>query len=498
MIGQKIISILKDLIIEYHFPLEKDYTFFTNNTNKIKPGSVFVCIKGTYFDGHDFIKTALEYKAALIIAENPKKLSKLPFDFPYILVSDTKKAYALLNYAYYNINFDDFNFIGVTGTNGKTTVTSLIHYVLTQGNQNSSLISTVGIKLNDELLYEPYNTTPGVDEVSRIINLSKNKGIKNICLEVSSHALAQKRVYDIPFSIAILTNITRDHLDYHKTFEEYKMTKMSLFKQLKNDGYGIINLDCIDLKDVPLEKDNIITYGFDKTADYIISDVDYNNSQMSFTITEPDGIENKIHTHLIGEYNAQNLTAAFIALKLLNVDNEVIRHGFLTFVGVPGRFQLVENTKDIEYKVYIDFAHTPDALEKVLKSARRITHGRIILVFGAGGAADIGKRKIMGEIASKYSDLMVITDDDPKNDDPDEIIEHIMEGVDKNKTYIIIRDRKNAIKAAISFASRDDVVLITGRGHEKFQLYENGKKIPFNDYEIAYNVVQKFRKVMKR
>ncbi|SHE43004.1 UDP-N-acetylmuramoylalanyl-D-glutamate--2,6-diaminopimelate ligase [Marinitoga hydrogenitolerans DSM 16785] len=495
MTGHEIIEILKDLIIEYDFPLEKNYTFFTNNTNKIKPESVFVCIKGAYFDGHDFVKTAIEFKASLIIGENPKKI---PLSHPYILVSDTKKAYALLNYAYYNINFDDFNFIGVTGTNGKTTVISLIHYILTQGEKNSSLISTVGIKLNDELLYEPYNTTPGVDEIAKILSLSKERSIKNICLEVSSHALDQKRVYKIPFSIAILTNITRDHLDYHKSFEEYKQIKFSLFKQLKKTGYGIINLDCINIKEVPLEKDKIITYGFNENSDYVISNVEYNNAQMSFIITEPDGTENKIHTLLIGEYNAQNITAAFIALKVLNIDNEIIRHGLLTFNGVPGRFQLVENTKDIEYKVYIDFAHTPDALEKVLKSARKITKGRIILVFGAGGAADIGKRKIMGEIASKYSDLIVITDDDPKDDDPEEIIEHILEGIDKEKTFIVIRNRKTAIKAAVSFASRDDIVIIAGRGHEKFQLYENGKKIPFNDYEIAYDIVQKFRKVLKR
>jgi UDP-N-acetylmuramoyl-L-alanyl-D-glutamate--2,6-diaminopimelate ligase len=219
---------------------------------------------------------------------------------------------------------------------------------------------------------------------------------------------------------------------------------------------------------------------------------------MSFTIVEPDGTENNIHTHLIGEYNAQNITAAFIALIKLGIDREEIRHNISTFNGVPGRFQLVENTRDIEYKVYIDFAHTPDALEKVLKSAKKITKGRIILVFGVGGSADIGKRKIMGEVASKYSDLIIITDDDPKDDDPDEIIEHILEGIDKEKTHIVIRNRRTAIKAAISFASRDDIIIIAGRGHEKFQLYENGRKIPFNDYEVAYNIVQKFRKVMKR
>ncbi|NUU95832.1 UDP-N-acetylmuramyl peptide synthase [Marinitoga sp. 1135] len=495
MLGHEIVEILDDLIIEYNFPLDKNYTFFTNNTNKIKPGSVFVCIKGTFFDGHDFIKTAIEFNASLIISEDAKKTQ---FDFPYILVSDTKQAYALLNYAYYNIDFNDFNFIGVTGTNGKTTVISLIHYVLTQAEKNSSLISTVGIKLNNELLYEPYNTTPGVDEIARILNLSKERNIENICLEVSSHALAQNRVYKIPFSIAILTNITRDHLDYHKDFEEYKEIKMSLFRHLKDDGIGIINLDCNNVDEVPLERDRIVTYGFTNVADYVISDVEYNNSQMVFTIKEPDGTENKIHTHLIGEYNAQNLTAAFVALRNMGIDREIIRHGFLEFPGVPGRFQLVENTRDVEYKVYIDFAHTPDALEKVLTSARKITKGRIILVFGAGGAADIGKRKIMGEIASKYSDLIVITDDDPKNDDPDEIIEHILEGIDKSKPYIVIRNRRTAIKAAVSFASRDDIVIIAGRGHEKFQLYENGKKIPFNDYDVAYEIVQKFRKVMKR
>jgi UDP-N-acetylmuramoyl-L-alanyl-D-glutamate--2,6-diaminopimelate ligase len=493
MNGHDIINVLKDLIIEYNFPLDMDISHITNNTNNIKPGSVFVCIKGNNFDGHDFIRTAIEFHAGLIISENAKKT---PIDYPYILVSDTKEAYALLNYAYYNINFDDFNFIGVTGTNGKTTVISLIHHVLTQSQKNSSLISTVGIKLNNELLYEPYNTTPGVDEIAKIINLSKERSIKNICIEVSSHALSQKRVFNIPFKIAILTNITRDHLDYHSSFEEYKQIKYSLFRQLKDDGIGIINLDAINPDEVPYN--NLITYGFNNNSDYVIKDVEYNNSQMSFTIVEPDGTENNIHTHLIGEYNAQNITAAFIALIKLGIDREEIRHNISTFNGVPGRFQLVENTRDIEYKVYIDFAHTPDALEKVLKSAKKITKGRIILVFGAGGSADIGKQKIMGEVASKYSDLIIITDDDPKDDDPDEIIEHILEGIDKEKTHIVIRNRRTAIKAAISFASRDDIIIIAGRGHEKFQLYENGRKIPFNDYEVAYNIVQKFRKVMKR
>jgi UDP-N-acetylmuramoyl-L-alanyl-D-glutamate--2,6-diaminopimelate ligase len=317
-------------------------------------------------------------------------------------------------------------------------------------------------------------------------------------MEVSSHALHQKRVEKLEYDLISFTNITRDHLDYHHTFKEYVNTKLSLTKYMKKDGKAIINVDELDLDLFNLEKEKMITYGFSEGADYTIKSVNQSIYQMNFKIDTPEGEEISIYSSIIGKFNAYNITNALIVCKEYGLTYDQIKHGIITFKGVKGRFELIPSSKALGFSVVIDFAHTPDALDKVLSNAKDIVKGRIILVFGAGGNADVGKRKIMGETASKYSDIIVLTTDDPKEEDPEKIIEQVKAGITKERNFIVIPERKTAINAAINFANRDDLVIIAGRGHEKFQLFANGKQVKFNDFEVASECIDSLRRSMKK
>jgi UDP-N-acetylmuramoyl-L-alanyl-D-glutamate--2,6-diaminopimelate ligase len=267
---------------------------------------------------------------------------------------------------------------------------------------------------------------------------------------------------------------------------------------MKKDGKAIINVDELDLDLFNLEKEKMITYGFSEGADYTIKSVNQSIYQMNFKIDTPEGEESSIYSSIIGKFNAYNITNALIVCKEYGLTYDQIKHGIITFKGVKGRFELIPSSKALGFSVVIDFAHTPDALDKVLSNAKDIVKGRIILVFGAGGNADVGKRKIMGETASKYSDIIVLTTDDPKEEDPEKIIEQVKAGITKERNFIVIPERKTAINAAINFANRDDLVIIAGRGHEKFQLFANGKQVKFNDFEVASECIDSLRRSMKK
>jgi len=317
-------------------------------------------------------------------------------------------------------------------------------------------------------------------------------------MEVSSHAIHQRRIEGFKFDIISYTNITRDHLDYHKDFEEYKNIKLSLMNYLKDEGKIVINLDRLNKEDFVKSGKEVITYGFKKNADFVINNYEQTLQQMKFTITTKEHKSFEIRSHLIGKFNVYNITNAFVIATLFGLDPEKIIYPIYTFKGVPGRFQIVPNSQSLGFVAVIDFAHTPDALNEVLKTASSITEGRIITVFGAGGNADVGKRKIMGETASKYSDIIVLTTDDPKEEDPEKIIEQVKAGITKERNFIVIPERKTAINAAINFANRDDLVIIAGRGHEKFQLFANGKQVKFNDFEVASECIDSLRRSMKK
>ena len=495
----QVIECLKGQTVKKRVPeqLERELYGLTSNSKETRKGDIFVAVKGPKVDGHDYIDIAVKHEAGLVILQNKSKIPpELQFD--YILVKDTRKALADIAYLMADVDPKDFRFFTVTGTNGKSTCVCLLHHLMRESHRDSVLMSTVEIKVNDELIDEPYNTTPGVLEIADVLKKAKENKIDFINLEISSHGIAQKRIENLKFDVISFTNITRDHLDYHKDFEEYEATKLSLVDYLKPNGIASVNIDEIDVNKIRLPSERIITYGQSEKADYRIKDINCNIYQMNFKIQTPQGNDISVYTSIIGEFNAYNITNTVIAAKYFGLTDEEIKHGIITFKGVPGRFQLVPTSKSLGFSVVVDFAHTPDALEKVLKTARMVSKGRVIIVFGAGGNADIGKRRMMGEVTSRYADIVVITNDDPKDEEPEKIIEDIKQGLDVRKNFIVIPDRKTAIDAAINFANRDDIVVIAGRGHEKFQLFSNGKKIKFNDYEVAGEIIQNLKRSMKK
>jgi len=464
-----------------------------DNSENVEKDDIFIAFKGSRFDGHEYIISALNKGASLIIAQNEEKIPKND-SIQYIIVKDIKKAAADLTHKLFDISPDDFKILGVTGTNGKSTTVSLVHHILQKLDKNSTLISTVGIKINDELIDEPYNTTPSILESSKILKKSKENNIEFINMEVSSHAIDQKRIQGFKYDIISYTNITRDHLDYHKDFEEYKNIKLSLMNYLKDEGKIVINLDRLNKDDFVKSGKEIITYGFDKNANFVIDNYEQRLQQMKFTITTKENKSFEIRSHLIGKFNVYNITNAFVIATLFGLDPEEIIYPISTFKGVPGRFQIVPNSQSLGFVAVIDFAHTPDALNEVLKTASSITEGRIITVFGAGGNADKGKRKLMGQVVSENSDVIVLTNDDPKDEDPNQIIEDVSKGIDKDKHFIVIPDRETAIDTALRFANKGDIVIIAGRGHEKYQLFAHGKKVEFNDYEVTKKLIEKIKR----
>ncbi|MGB4722397.1 MAG: UDP-N-acetylmuramoyl-L-alanyl-D-glutamate--2,6-diaminopimelate ligase [Defluviitoga tunisiensis] len=468
-----------------------------DNSSEVKNNDIFIAVKGHKADGHDYINYALGNGASLIIAENEDKLPKDKL-INYIIVKDIKKATADLVYSLNNISIDDFSIVGVTGTNGKSTSVSLVHHILTESGLNSTLISTVEIKINNQIIKQPRNTTPGILEIAELLKLSSKSNSKIINIEVSSHAIDQRRIENLKFDIISYTNITRDHLDYHKNFEDYKKTKLSLMNFLKENGKIIINIDKLNKKDFYSSNKALITYGFDESADYVIKNFEQNIHQVKFTMKTIDNEFVEIVSPLVGKFNIYNIVNAFIIAKLLGIETELIIKAVSSFKGIPGRFQLVPSSKSLGFNCVIDFAHTPDALEQVLSTAASLTDGRIIIVFGAGGNADQGKRKIMGEVVSQKADVIILTNDDPKDEDPQKIIEDVLEGIDQTKQFLVIPDRKTAIEAALSFANKGDIVLITGRGHEQFQLFANGKKVKFNDYEVATKCIETIKRGLRR
>ncbi|RAO98484.1 UDP-N-acetylmuramyl peptide synthase [Petrotoga sp. 9PW.55.5.1] len=464
-----------------------------DNSELIDKDDVFIAFKGHTLDGHDYISSAIEKGASLIIAQNENKIPS-NFTKDYIIVKDIKKAAAVLAHQIYNISTKDFQIFGVTGTNGKSTTVSLVHHILRKNNKNSTLISTVEIKINDDIIKEPYNTTPGIVELSQILKISKEKNIQYINMEVSSHAIAQRRIEDTKYDIISFTNITRDHLDYHSSFEDYINTKLSLVNYLKDDGVIIINNDKLDKNIFVNSGKKVITYGFNKGSDFVLENFQQTANQMRFTLTSQSFEKYEIRSQMVGKFNVYNITNAFIIAYLLGIDKDEIANAIFSFKGVRGRFQIVPSSLSLGFTAIIDFAHTPDALNEVLETASTLTDGRIITVFGAGGNADQGKRKIMGEVVSSKSDVIVLTNDDPKDEDPEKIIEEVSKGINKNKHFIVILDRETAIDTALRFANKGDIVIIAGRGHEKYQLFSHGRKIPFDDFEVTKKLIEKLKR----
>ena len=494
----RVIELLGDLVLQTvnMDGTNPEISSVASNSRFLKPNDLFICIKGAYFDSHVLAEDLQEKGAIALIAEDPIVSNQIRI--PIIYVRSSRKAEALLFMEQADHPYEKLITIGVTGTNGKTTVTSLVKHVLDTFEKNCSLVGTVVNYIAGKESRNPKNTTPGAPTLAKYLKKSVEENYEYFVMEVSSHALAMHRVSGMQFDVAAITNITRDHLDFHESFEDYYATKLRLFNLMKPSGKAVVNADRINIANIPLQRDQILTYGFGDESDYRIENLEMTRSGMYFDIATPFGSTQKVYTRLIGEHNAYNVAAVIAIMEALNYDTTHVIEAISTFTGVPGRFEFVEEASKYGFEVVVDFAHTPDALEKLLKTARRLVEGRIILVFGAGGNADKGKRPLMGEVASRFSDVVILTSDDPKHEDPEEILKDIEEGISKLKPYLIIPDRKEAISVGLTLANRQDMVVIAGRGHEEFQVIDD-ELIPFNDKEMVKHILnEKFRRLIKR
>jgi UDP-N-acetylmuramoylalanyl-D-glutamate--2,6-diaminopimelate ligase (EC 6.3.2.13) len=441
----------------------------TDNSKEVDNNTIFFAIKGVSKDGHDFIEEAIEKGAPYVVAEKPFK------DFKnIILVEDSKKAFGECVKAHFDNPDEHLKVIGVTGTNGKTSTTHIIHAILSQ-KYKGGIIGTMYYKLDDEVI-EASNTTPGVKTWFSLLSKAKEKGLDFVAAEVSSHALDQLRVYPTKFFATVFTNLTQDHLDYHKTMKDYFNAKRRLFKDYEYE-VCVLNIDDDYGSMLYKEfKDKAITYGYSENAHLKIDYFDQESKVFGFYYKNK---HYEIKTNLMGGFQAYNMGASILLGFYMGFDIEEIQRGILSLSSIPGRFETIELNG---VKVIIDYAHTPDALEKLLKTAKAITKNRLICVFGAGGNRDKTKRPKMGKIASELSDISIVTSDNPRFEEPMDIIKDILEGIDPSKGPMVEEDRKKAIVLALDIALEGDVVVIAGKGHEDYQEIK-GVKYHFSDKE---------------
>lgn len=440
----------------------------TDNSKEVKENTIFFAIKGISKDGHDYIEEALKNGASFVVAEH----SHIEKD-NIILVKDSKKAFGECVKAHFDAPDEKLKIIGVTGTNGKTSTTHIIHAILSQKFQGA-IFGTMFYKIKDEVI-QSLNTTPGTKVWFELLSKARDKNLDFVSAEVSSHALDQLRVYPTRFFATIFTNLTQDHLDYHKDMESYFEAKRRLFKDYQYE-VCILNIDDDYGRRLYEEfKSKALTYGYSKNSDLAIQHFDQENKILSFRYKDR---LYQLKTNLMGSFQAYNIGASVLLAFYMGFDFDSIQSGILNLKSIDGRFETIEVGKK---KVIIDYAHTPDALEKLLKTAKDITKNRIICVFGAGGNRDTSKRPKMGDIASRLSDIVIITSDNPRFEEPMDIIKDIVKGISSN-TPMIEPDRAKAISLAIDLALDGDTIVIAGKGHEDYQEIK-GQKYHFSDKE---------------
>lgn len=465
-------------VLEIHGDNSREITELVIDSRKVTEDSLYVAMRGTVVDGHSFITSAIEKGAAAVVCEElPQTLAE---NVTYILVKDSSKALGYLASNYYGNPSQKLKLIGVTGTNGKTSVSTLLFDVFKNLGYPAALLSTVEIRIGEEIIPATH-TTPDVITINRILAEAVEKGCEFAFMEVSSHGIAQNRIEGLHFKIAGFTNLTHDHLDYHKTFEEYLKTKKRFFDELEDTAIAITNVDDkngnVMLQNTKAKKKS---YALKTMADYHgkLLEVDFNGMLLNFNGKE-------FWTTLTGKFNVYNLLLVFGIAAELGFEQDEILQAISKLKRVSGRFETFKSDGGIFF--IVDYAHTPDALENILDSINdiRTKNERLITVFGCGGDRDHSKRPEMGNIATKKSTLAIITSDNPRTEDPTQIIKEIEAGVEPQNfsKYTSIPDRKEAIKMAIKFAEPKDIVLVAGKGHETYQEI-NGVKHHFDDKEV--------------
>jgi UDP-N-acetylmuramoyl-L-alanyl-D-glutamate--2,6-diaminopimelate ligase len=478
--------------------MEVDIKGLGYDSRKIQEGDLFVAIKGYYQNGHDFLDDAIHKGAIALVAEE--------FRGSYggvarIRVADSREALSKLAARFYGHPCNGIDVIGVTGTNGKTTTSYILESILSYAGARPGVIGTINSRYQGNSRPAPV-TTPESLDLMRLIREMADGGATHVVLEVSSHALDQKRTGDCPFKVALFTNFSRDHLDYHNTMEEYFKAKSLLFRDLQGSSraekrVAIINMDDPKGKElVSITSAEVLTYGLNPKWDFSADSISTDKRGLRARLLTPGG-EVEIRSSLIGRINIYNILAATAACLSLDIDLKVVAEGIERLKTVPGRLELVENKRGLT--LVVDYAHTPDALLKALEALRPLTEGRLITLFGCGGDRDRGKRYEMGQAAGENSDVVFITSDNPRSEEPEFIISQIEEGAKQSglvktewspsasysaRGYFIEVDRRNAIKKAISMADEKDLVLIAGKGHEDYQIVGSEKRF-FDDRKEA-------------
>lgn len=489
MRADKLIQSLKLKRVSTAIDSELDIKLLTQDTREVVEDSLFVAVEGYTVDGHDFVNQAVEKGAKIIIARKPVNVS-----VPVVYVQDTNRAMAILADVFYGVPSQQMRMIGVTGTNGKTTVTHLIEQIYRDLNQKTGLIGTMYRKINDTL-YPSNNTTPDVITLQRTLAQMKQEKVETVAMEVSSHALVLGRVWGIDFDIAVFTNLTQDHLDFHKTMENYAHAKSMLFAQLGNhytesgdSKVAVLNFDDpVARTFTQFTSAQILSYGIENDDAMIQA----KNIEIKSHGTEFDlilfGETTHVTMQLIGLFNVYNMLAAFSAAYAAGLDETQIIKSLEKVTGVKGRFQLVPSKTGIS--VIVDYAHTPDGLLNVLETIQDFAQNKIYCIVGCGGDRDKGKRPKMAKIAADHSDYPVFTMDNPRTEDPKEIMADMLTGIPENRATVIM-DRHDAIAQTIKKAQPGDVILIAGKGHEDYQILGR-EKVHFDDVEEASGALNK-------
>lgn len=471
-------------ILEIKGSVEKDIRGIEHNSKKIKSGDLFIAQRGFTHDGHKFIEDAIKMGASVIVVEDAIE----PIEgITIVKVANSVDALAYFSGKFYNLPWKEMEFIGITGTNGKTSTSYILRDIFISNNNKVGLIGTIGAMIGETHL-PLLNTTPDSLELERNLEKMREGKVDYSIMEVSSHALDLKRVRYMDFNIGIFTNLSSEHLDYHKTMKNYFKSKLKLFS--KTNKFNIINIDDPYGELIMNKKSNIpfITYGIENRAHIRASNIEYFLHKTTFTLNIFDRKEDMV-LNLPGKFNLYNALAAVSCSIIYGVDLSIIKLSLENIEPIKGRFEFIKNSKDLN--IIIDFAHTPNGLEESLKTLKSFTKGKLIVVFGAGGNRDKEKRPLMGEMAGKYSDLAIITTDNPRFEDPLHIIDDIANGMKKdNFNYLEIPDRMDAIEYAINACRKEDSILIAGKGHEEF-IDVKGKKIPFDERKIITDIIKK-------
>ena len=465
----------------------------TADSRAVKAGSLFICLVGAHVDAHDFAKAAAEAGASVIVAQ---KEIEAPAGVTVVYVADTRRAMEDITPYFFEYPSRAMRMIAVTGTNGKTTFTHIVSHILEACGHKTGVIGTIHTLIGKRE-YASHNTTPDVVDLERTLWEMKEDGVTHCCMEVSSHALAMGRVAGVEFDNASFTNLTEDHLDYHKTMDNYAAAKALLFEkvsaagQTKNRKSCHINVDA-DYAETMLSAASggaarVVTYSIEAPSDLRATNIHFNAASTDFILETKSG-NYPVHTNLVGRFNVYNVLAAISAALGEGISLETILSALLDFHSVPGRFELIDEGQD--FTVVVDYAHTPDGLENILKTAEELKRGRIIAVFGCGGDRDKLKRPIMGRIGARYADIVIVTSDNPRTENPAQIVAEVAAGVEEiakersSLSYEIIESRRDAIRRAIELAQSGDIILIAGKGHEDYQILAD-KTIHFDDREEA-------------